>query len=108
MVAGAPTIAEVLPSLVDFIGNAPIVGYNLAFDLKFLCMAGFPLRDKAKLFDMYALIPTVFKREELYLENYKLETVVSHTNIGMDSAHDALSDALATGMLMELAVDKLL
>jgi len=36
MVIEAPRIEEVLPSLLEFIGNAVIVGHNIRFDVSFL------------------------------------------------------------------------
>src|SRR5207237_546062 len=36
MVIPAPLIAEVLPSFLEFLGNAVIVGHNVRFDLSFL------------------------------------------------------------------------
>ncbi len=36
MVVDAPAIAEVLPSLLEFIGDAVIVGHNVRFDMSFL------------------------------------------------------------------------
>src|SRR5436305_7003509 len=36
MVAPAPRIEEVLPSLMEFIGGSVLVGHNLRFDVSFL------------------------------------------------------------------------
>ena len=36
MVGPAPTIEAVLPSLLEFVGDAVIVGHNVGFDLRFL------------------------------------------------------------------------
>jgi len=38
--AGAPAIEQVLPSFATFVGQDPLVGHNLAFDLAFLEQAG--------------------------------------------------------------------
>lgn len=35
-VAGAPIFADIKPKLTEFIGDAPIVGHNIAFDIGFL------------------------------------------------------------------------
>src|SRR5262245_62311704 len=37
---GAPRITEVLPTLVNFVGDAPVLGHNIEFDLRFLQRAG--------------------------------------------------------------------
>ena len=31
---------QIIPSLQEFIGDMPLLGHNLEFDLKFLCRAG--------------------------------------------------------------------
>ena len=36
MVSGAPRIGEMLPSFLEFIGGAVLVGHNLRFDLSFI------------------------------------------------------------------------
>src|SRR5574341_1847485 len=36
MVLQAPPIKAVLPELVDFVGNSPVLGHNIGFDLSFL------------------------------------------------------------------------
>ena len=36
MVADAPTVGEMLPSFLEFVGGAVLVGHNLRFDLSFL------------------------------------------------------------------------
>src|SRR5262245_44774302 len=33
---GAPTIAEALPAIRTFVGNATVIGHNVGFDLSFL------------------------------------------------------------------------
>lgn len=34
---------QIIPSLQEFIGDMPLLGHNLEFDLKFLCRAGLDL-----------------------------------------------------------------
>src|SRR5262245_36725506 len=36
MVANAPRISQMLSKLEDFVGDAPVVGHNIKFDLSFL------------------------------------------------------------------------
>ena len=37
MLEGAPMLYQIIPSLQEFIGDMPLLGHNLEFDLKFLC-----------------------------------------------------------------------
>src|SRR5215467_7278473 len=37
---GAPRLAEVLPTLTRFVGDSPVLGHNIEFDLRFLQRAG--------------------------------------------------------------------
>ena len=36
MLEGAPALYQIIPSLQEFIGDMPLLGHNLEFDLKFL------------------------------------------------------------------------
>ena len=36
MLSGAPTIAEVMPQLIEFLGHHPLVAHNAGFDKRFL------------------------------------------------------------------------
>ncbi|MEN8241440.1 MAG: 3'-5' exonuclease, partial [Chloroflexota bacterium] len=40
MVQNSPTIDEVLPELADFVGDLPILGHNVKFDVGFLRQQG--------------------------------------------------------------------
>ena len=53
MVRDKPSIHEVLHDLVDFVGDAPVLGHNIPFDLSFLQPKGI-LRDNPSL-DTYEL-----------------------------------------------------
>jgi len=41
MLEGAPMLYQIIPSLQEFIGDMPLLGHNLEFDLKFLVPCGF-------------------------------------------------------------------
>lgn len=88
------TVTETLARMNDFIGELPIVGYNLRFDLNFLTAVhqgreGF-LKNR-----MIDLLPMV-KRAQQFLANYKMNTVLAAYDIVNVSPHHALSDARAT------------
>jgi CRISPR-associated protein Cas2 len=93
--AGGSSLVDVLSALVLFVGDAPIVGYNLHFDDEFLTVAfeesGLPLMTN-QLID---IMPTV-KREQKFLDNYRLATVLEKYGIQNTQPHNSLADARAT------------
>ena len=124
MVANAPAIWQIMPSLNDFIGGLPIVGHNLPFDLDFLCRAGLKIGDKQRLFDTLQLARRTIKKEKQVWDkdlgcyigdgdpfsevpDYKLQTLCRYYLICAHCDHRATGDALATGYLFrELAQER--
>lgn len=101
MVSGAPTVAQVAQSFADFCGTAPIVGYNLPFDLKFLYAAGIDLTAKRrKYYDVLAIARKYFKGD-LSLSSYKLGYVATQCGLVPVDAHRSISDCLTTGLLLD-------
>jgi CRISPR-associated protein Cas2 len=92
MLSQGRELKAVLCDMQDFIQDFPIVGYNINFDMKFLnhalnrCdMPGInnPVMD---------LMKTV-RREQLFQENYRLETTLKSYGIAEKVPHRALEDA---------------
>lgn len=85
-------LRNVLTSFLQFIGNSDLVGYGINFDIKFI-------NNALKSCDMLQLgnkthdIMKFVKREKLYLENYKLQTVLASYGIDKQVPHRALQDA---------------
>ena len=97
MVSSAPKIEQVSESFIKYVGNNPIVGYNVSFDLKFLFASGIDLISKRRIYDAYRLAKSVYKDGPA---TYSLESVCWY--VGIDyPAHDSLYDCIATGMLFE-------
>lgn len=97
MVKDAPTIAEVLPALMDFIGEGELVAHNATFDLRFLNAAlerhGYPLFANP-VHDTVKLARRAFPG----LQFYGLGRLV--VSLGLpQSTHRALADARACGEL---------
>lgn len=91
---------EAVEELLKFIGDYPIIGYNIDFDIKFLNQAlqrnGFaPIKNKT-----YDLMKYV-KQEKLFLENYKLQTVIKEYGIDEKVPHRALGDVEICLRLLE-------
>jgi DNA polymerase-3 subunit epsilon len=96
MVVDAPRIDEVLPSLLEFIGDAVIVGHNVRFDKAFLDAAAIRLgygRLPNRTSDTAALARRLMAGE---VRNFRLRTLATHTRSPTTPNHRALEDARAT------------
>ena len=89
-VDGAPPFSEVAPRLAAFIGSAPVVGHNIAFDLDFLRSGGLPLPNpRADTWDMaFVLLPL--------LRDYSLLKLARALGIEHPRPHRAMEDASVT------------
>jgi DNA polymerase-3 subunit epsilon len=100
MVQPAPLIDAVLPSLLEFIGGAVIVGHNVRFDLSFLGAAadrlGYP-RPTNRVIDTCTLARRLVADE---IEDCKLSTLSAFFRTGRRPTHRALDDAAATGEVL--------
>lgn len=99
-VKNAPTYKMVCNDIADFINNEIVVGHNVAFDLNFITpiikLSGKDVT--VKYIDTLAISRALDK----YVENHKLQTLVSYFGILTDGAHRAASDALATANVFEI------
>ncbi len=106
MVLPAPRIETVLPALLEFIGDAVVVGHNVRFDLGFLQAAlersGRPRLGNRSV-DTVALARRLVREE---VPNCKLGTLASRFRLPHQPAHRALDDALATGDLLHLLLER--
>src|SRR5690606_24618961 len=100
MVVEAPRIEAVLPALIEFIGDAVVVGHNLRFDLSFLDAAarrlGYPKVSNRTL-DTVALARRLVRPE---VRNLKLSTLAGHFRSPVTPNHRALDDARATAYVL--------
>jgi len=103
MVQGAPRIEEVLDQLAEFVGQAPVLGHNVGFDLGFLQRYGlFKDNEPLDTYDLAAvLLPTASR--------YNLGALGQLLSIPLPATHRALDDARVTqavyNRLFEMAVD---
>lgn len=93
MVVNAPAIEPVLRDFYRYTRNCILVGYNVAFDQKFILQAA---KKQGISFDnnFFDLMPLA--KNKLKLSRYKLVDVVKRLDINLDGAHRAYADALAT------------
>ena len=99
-VRNAPSLFEVLPGLSRFVGNSPIVGHNVGFDLSFLRRRG--------LFHNTAGIDT-FELAGIMLPHaarYSLGILAETLGITLPATHRALDDARATHALFIALLDQ--
>ncbi|MGE3620420.1 MAG: DEDD exonuclease domain-containing protein [Acidimicrobiia bacterium] len=106
MVLPAPPIEEVLPSLLEFIGDAVVVGHNVRFDLRFLDAAlartGRP-RISNRWVDTAALARRLVREE---VPDLRLSTLAERFRLARRPTHRALDDALATGELLHVLIER--
>jgi DNA polymerase III subunit epsilon len=106
LVAPAPPITEVLPSFLEFIGDAVLVGHNVSFDIGFtdaaLVRTG---RDRLRnpRVDTLALARRLILDE---VPNLKLSTIARHLRATHLPSHRALDDALATADVLHALLER--
>lgn len=93
---GAPDVKTALKNLKKFVGDMPLIGYNIGFDMAFIKRYG---ADNGIAFDNRTIDVLTLVRQKLQgkdiLPNYKLSTVTKHLKIDF-VPHRAVNDAEAT------------
>ena len=97
LVAGAPTLAEVLPAFLAFAGDTVIVAHNAPFDVGFLRRA---CRDQEYPTPRWAVVDTASLARSILLRDEvpdcRLGTLARHFRSSTTPNHRALTDARAT------------
>lgn len=90
-VKDAPTEAEVMPLILDFIGDYPIVAHNAIFDYSFINEAS--IRQTGKPITN-ARIDSQMMFKEIYpdLESCGLESLMTKFNVEFSTRHRAMAD----------------
>jgi ATP-dependent DNA helicase DinG len=100
-VRNAPKLMDVAPTLEQFVGDAPVVGHNVRFDLGFLQRLGlFEYNDVIDTYELASvLMPTASR--------YNLGSLGKQLGILLPATHRALDDARVTmaafNRLLEMA-----
>lgn len=90
MVRNAPRISEVLDSLATFIGDSPILGHNIKFDLSFFQKHRlFTGNDRIDTYELAAVLMPSASR-------YNLGALGRQLGIPLPATHRALDDARVT------------
>ncbi|MEX0788820.1 MAG: helicase C-terminal domain-containing protein [Anaerolineales bacterium] len=90
MLTGAPRLSSVLSQLQSFVGDLPVLGHSVHFDLSFLQPRGL-FRDNASLdtFDLASvLLPSA--------PRYRLTSLAAELGVPVSDSHRALADAQTT------------
>jgi DNA polymerase-3 subunit epsilon len=106
MVMPAPRIEGVLAALIEFCGDAVIVGHNVRFDVGFL-NAALARSQRPKLSN--ATVDTVALARRLVRDEVpdcRLGTLASRFRLDHQPSHRALDDALATADLLHLLIER--
>lgn len=96
--AGQKDFDAVRDEIKDFIGETPIVGHNIGFDIEFLNAKGCDLKNIA--LDTLELAHTVLPVQSYY----SLEYLASHFGFSHKPSHRAMDDVLAAVDLFKLLV----
>jgi len=106
MVDGAPSVSSVLPSLLEFVHGAVIVGHNVSFDMSFLNAALVsdgrdPLGNTTV--DTLALARRLVRPD---VPNCRLRTLAGALHLEHVPTHRALDDVRATADLLHLLIER--
>ena len=95
---GQPKAAEVLPKLLEFIGDAPIAAHNASFDASLLRSE---LKRLGLRYDGQVLDTLTYARK-LYpeLKSFRLGALCRHLGVSLKNAHRAVHDAAATAQCL--------
>jgi DNA polymerase III epsilon subunit family exonuclease len=105
MVADAPNLEDVLPAILEFIGDYPIIGHNVIFDYNFLNQASKLLYGKEII---NHIIDTQYMFREVFPEEFShgLEALMNRMEVEFTTRHRAMADtkglALAYPKLKQL------
>src|SRR3989339_771095 len=91
MVSGHPTIKDIAPQFLSFMGNNIIVAHNTDFDIPFL------KHHLGKKFDNMLVCTLKLSKKYLpNLSNHKLHTLAAYYGINAQNQHRALGDVETT------------
>ena len=102
----ATPLESALPSLLEFIGGAVVVGHNVSFDIAFLqanlARLGYPALTNIAV-DTYRLARRLVRDDVL---NLQLGTLARHFRTTTAPCHRAFADAAATAQLFHLLLEQ--
>ncbi len=98
---GAPNLEDVREEFMDFVGDYPIVGHSIKFDLDFLKAKGIVFENVT--YDTLPLSQMLLPG----LPTYSLEMITQKLEIDHKTKHRALDDAIASAILFQRLAKKI-
>lgn len=98
-VQGAPLFADLAAQVAAFIGDLPVVGHNVVFDLSFLV----PALDRCGIHTSFTYLDTLLLARKAFptLPDHKLDTLITTLGLGKAQTHRALDDVYCTHALFQ-------
>jgi len=96
MVVDKPTVGEVLPDFINFVGNSVVVGHHINFDIKMINKEmnnTFGCQMNNDWLDTMLLYSRAIAKKD---DHYSLDHLLDIYNVTCNGRHTALGDALAT------------
>ena len=105
MVIDAPLIETILPTFMDFCGDAIMVAHNADFDMGFINanMDRIGLKAEHTVLDTVSLARVLMPQ----LGNFKLNNIAKHLGITLQNHHRAVDDAGATSEIFLKFIEQL-
>lgn len=99
MVRGQPNIDVVLPAFHEFCEDTVLIAHNAAFDMRFLQLKEerTGIRFTQPVLDTLLLSAVVHPNQE----SHRLDVILERLGIHIETRHNALEDALATGEVFQ-------
>ncbi|MCP5509364.1 MAG: DUF3820 family protein [Chlamydiales bacterium] len=106
MITGKPKIADELEGILNFIGQGPLIGHSIGYDIELLANAA----SRANIPHHLHTIPVIdtLRLARLYGESpsNSLEALRKHFNITAEGAHRAMSDVIVNIQVFKHLVAK--
>jgi len=106
MVARAPAIDAVLPAMIEFLGDAVVVGHNVGFDMTFINGALLRRGDSEITNPVIDTLPLARRLIRDEVPDCRLGTLAARFRLDHRPSHRALDDALATTDLLHFLLER--
>lgn len=107
MVYDQPTIGEVMPAFLDFLGDGVFVAHNLSFDMGFI-NAELGRLDAAPISNVSLCTLRLARRLLRGLRSKGLSSLINFYNISIENRHRALGDARATAVVLKHFIEQVI